>query len=57
MWINYYPRMKTDLVRKATHSTSSATGVKIYREPTTGTKRKYNGKELYQEGIGKKTVK
>jgi hypothetical protein len=28
-----------------------------YREPTSGTKRKYNGEEFYQEGKGKTTVK
>jgi hypothetical protein len=44
-------------VIKATHGASSTTGVNIYREPTTGTKRKYNGEELYQEGRGKTIVK
>jgi hypothetical protein len=48
--------MKTDLEVKVTPGASSAIEGG-YREASSGTKRKYNGEKLYQEGIGKTTVK
>jgi hypothetical protein len=42
--------MKTDLVLKATHGASSVTGAR-HREPNTGTKRKYNGEELFPDAL------